>query len=111
MIFDEFITQFKRLSGAKNETDVGKILGFAQSTFAQRKKTGSIPYREAVLWAQKNQKSLDDLFKIRPKISEQSEYEEKLADIFDHADPETKGFIKGAIEIAHSKFATNKKGA
>src|SRR3972149_2151780 len=104
MIFDEFITQFRRLSGAKNETDVGKLLGFAQSTFAQRKKTGRIPYREVVLWAQENRISLDELFKIKPKISEYAEYEVKLGDVFDYADPETKGFIKGSIDTAHSKI-------
>lgn len=49
--FDDVITRVRQALGAINTTEVAVALGFTSSAFANRKKSGSLPYEPIVTLA------------------------------------------------------------
>jgi hypothetical protein len=58
MIFNEIANRIMRLEDIENEGDLAAALGMAQSTFSERKKRGSIPFREIVSLCEKKEYNL-----------------------------------------------------
>lgn len=63
--FSDIFKRFKQKVGVSKDYKIAELLDFKQSTFSQRKKEGSIPYEELILYCKKHSVSLDELFAVK----------------------------------------------
>lgn len=63
--FSDIFMKFKKKVGVEKDYKVAELLDFKQSTFSQRKKDGSIPYEELILYCRTHAVSLDELFNVK----------------------------------------------
>jgi len=61
-IFTSVIGRIKTFSKARSESEIAKLLNLNQSTFAERKRRGSLPFEEIITYADKSGVSLDWIF-------------------------------------------------
>lgn len=63
--FSVIFAKFKKNVGIEKDYKIAELLDFKQSTFSQRKKDGSIPYEELILYCKEHSVSLDELFNVK----------------------------------------------
>jgi transcriptional regulator with XRE-family HTH domain len=63
--FSPVIDKIKSLKNIKHDSELARILGIEQSTFSERRKRNSLPYKEIIDFAEKENISLDWLLNGR----------------------------------------------
>ncbi len=83
----KIIDRIKEFKNLQSDTAVAKALGISQSTFAERKKRGTIPYSELINFADKEHLNLDWLLTgMGPVLRGYAEELYKSLDRLDHID-------------------------
>lgn len=88
--FSKIMARLKKLSGAKNNTALAALLGFKPAAFSLRKKDGSIPFEEIIVYAGKENKSTDWIFYGRGEPDEPG---------FGSATPQEKEFLNEVLKV------------
>jgi len=70
--FDQVIGRAKTAFGVKTDAELCELIGFSTSRFANRKRTGSIPYAELIAVAAERKVSLDVVFFHDPPLQVKS---------------------------------------
>lgn len=73
--FIKIIDRIKNFKGLKSDISVAETLGMTQSTFAERKRRGSIPYEELIIFCDKEGISLNWLLTGEGEIKREKELE------------------------------------
>ncbi len=67
-VFEDVVARARVAFGVKNDAQLCQLLGFSSSAFANRKKSGSIPFAELIEAAHSRKVSLDALFFDEPPL-------------------------------------------